>query len=198
MMVKSLLVGPVIRARVCAKMGMTHTFSAENLEVSEKRFIFATIMYCIITMHTTKPYNYKPNGDTIMKKLEPLRNLKLTAGRYLLMIFALTMLPMGTWAEDYGLTVAGVQVTSENASNVLGDEIVSVSYNNAANTLTLRGAYISESNITVDEGISALTLHLVGQSCIYPNNDELSWGQVLCKFVPKMCLLEKAHLNQSN
>jgi len=45
MMVKSLLVGPVIRARVCVKMGMTHTFSAENLEVSKKRFIFATIMY---------------------------------------------------------------------------------------------------------------------------------------------------------
>lgn len=123
-------------------------------------------------MHTTKPYNYKPNGDTIMKKLEPLRNLKLTAGRYLLMIFALTMLPMGTWAEDYGLTVAGVAVTSDNASNVLGDEIVSVSYNNATNTLTLRGAYISESNITVDEGISALTLHLVGQSCIYPNDGD--------------------------
>ena len=172
MMVKSLLVGPVIRARVCVKMGMTHTFSAENLEVSKKRFIFATIMYCIITMYTTKPYNYKPNGDMIMKKLEPLRNLKLTAGRYLLMIFALTMLPMGTWAEDYGLTVAGVAVTSDNASNVLGDEIVSVSYNNATNTLTLRGAYISGSNITVDEGISALTLHLVGQSCIYPNNDD--------------------------
>lgn len=107
-----------------------------------------------------------------MKKLEPLRNLKLTAGRYLLMIFALTMLPMGTWAENYGLTVAGVAVTSDNASNVLGDEIVSVSYNNATNTLTLRGAYISRSNITVDEGISALTLHLVGQSCIYPNNDD--------------------------
>lgn len=107
-----------------------------------------------------------------MKKLEPLRNLKLTAGRYLLMIFALTMLPMGTWAENYGLTVAGVAVTSDNASNVLGDEIVSVSYNNATNTLTLRGAYISESNITVDEGISALTLHLVGQSCIYPTNGD--------------------------
>jgi len=99
--------------------------------------------------------------------------LNQLSGRWLAVGLALLLMPAGLLAQtDYGLNVAGVAVTSDNASNVLGDEIVSVSYNNAANTLTLRGAYISGSNITVDESISALTLHLVGQSCIYLDNDD--------------------------
>ena len=123
-------------------------------------------------MYTTKPYNYKPNGDTIMKKLEPLRNLKLTAGRYLLMIFALTMLPMGTWAEDYDLTVAGVQVTSENAGNVLNDETATVTFDATTNTLTLHEAVIDMSNqqtYAVVSGIENLTVHLKGNNNITVN-----------------------------
>lgn len=125
-------------------------------------------------MYTTKPYNYKPNGDTIMKKLEPLRNLKLTAGRYLLMIFALTMLPMGTWAEDYGLTVAGVQVTSENAGNVLNDETATVTFDATTNTLTLHEAVIDMSNqqtYAVVSGIENLKVHLKGYNSITVNPD---------------------------
>ena len=126
-------------------------------------------MYCIITMHTTKPYNYKPNGDTIMKKLEPLRNLKLTAGRYLLMIFALTMLPMGTWAEGYDLTVAGVQVTSENASNITGGNITGglVSFEASTNTLTLNGVTASGQ---VSSSIANLKVKIIGSSVFTLDN----------------------------
>lgn len=77
--------------------------------------------------------------------------------------------PIGAWAVDYGLTVAGVQVTDVNASNVLGDEIKTVSYDNTNHILTLRGANISytdTSAIVVGEDISALTIHLVGNSTI--------------------------------
>lgn len=120
-------------------------------------------------MHTTKPYNYKPNGDTIMKKLEPLRNLKLAAGRYLLMIFALTMLPMGTWAEDYGLTVAGVQVTSENASNITGGNITGglVSFEASTNTLTLNGVTASGQ---VSSSIANLNVKIIGSSVFTLDN----------------------------
>ena len=41
--------------------------------------------------------------------------------RQLLVLFALLLLPAGMWAEDYPITVAGVQVTTDNAGDVLGD-----------------------------------------------------------------------------
>ena len=49
-------------------------------------------------------------------------------------------------AEDYGLTVGEVAVTSKNASNITGDKITgSVSFDPASWTLTLDGATITDS-----------------------------------------------------
>lgn len=75
------------------------------------------------------------------------------------------LLPMGVWAEDYGLTVGGVVVTDANASNIIGDNIEgSVSYDAATNTLTLNKATIKNYS-----GISCtgdLTLSVIGEDNI--------------------------------
>ena len=71
---------------------------------------------------------------------------------------------------SYGITVAGVPVTEDNAANVLDDEMKSVSYDATNKILTLRGANFGTqegSPIVVGEEISALTLHLIGNSLVY-------------------------------
>ena len=71
---------------------------------------------------------------------------------------------------SYGITVAGVPVTEDNAANVLDDEMKSVSYDATNKILTLRGANFGTqegSAIVVGEKISALTLHLIGNSLVY-------------------------------
>lgn len=71
---------------------------------------------------------------------------------------------------SYGITVAGVPVTEDNAANVLDDEMKSVSYDATNKILTLRGANFGTqegSAIVVGEEISALTLHLIGNSLVY-------------------------------
>ena len=72
-----------------------------------------------------------------------------------------------TTATAYNIVVDGVPVTSSNAKNVLGDVHASVSYSDG--TLTLKGANIapsSEDAIIIDEGVEALTVHLVGYNQI--------------------------------
>lgn len=72
---------------------------------------------------------------------------------------------MGVWGQtDYGLTVGGVDVTSANAENIIGDNIVaysagepySVSYDATSNTLTLTNAIVSSGGIvsTSDAGLN--------------------------------------------
>ena len=76
-------------------------------------------------------------------------------GRWLLSLFTMLLMSVGMQAEVYDLTVGGVQVTSDNASNVLGDG--KVSWNNSSKTLTLNGATINgtivwnkDENLTID------------------------------------------------
>lgn len=76
-------------------------------------------------------------------------------GRWLLSLFTMLLVSVAMQAENYGLTVGGVQVTSDNASNVLGDG--KVSWNNSSKTLTLNGATINgtivwnkDENLTID------------------------------------------------
>ena len=62
--------------------------------------------------------------------------------RQLLVLFALLLLPAGMWAEDYNLWIGETQVTSENASNILADDITNdgkVSFIASSNTLVLNG-----------------------------------------------------------
>ncbi len=66
---------------------------------------------------------------------------------FLAAAMAMTTLPVAAFAEDvtdYGLTVNGVQVTSANANDILGDG--KASYVNATRTLTLNGEIAATNN----------------------------------------------------
>ena len=85
--------------------------------------------------------------------------------RKLSLLLALLLLPIGVWAEDYGLTVAGEQVTDANALNVLGDqETPTVVFDATTNTLTLNGAEIN-GKITYN-GTSNLTIAFSGTNAV--------------------------------
>ena len=86
--------------------------------------------------------------------------------RQLSLFFALLLLPMGVWGQtDYGLTVAGVDVTSENAANIIGDNIQgTVSFDVQTSALTLEGATIT-GNIVVNN-LTSLTINVVGENTI--------------------------------
>ena len=60
-------------------------------------------------------------------------------------VFALLLCVGAAAADEYDLWVNGVQVTSANADDVLGnaDEGATVKYDAATNTLTLDGAELS-------------------------------------------------------
>lgn len=80
--------------------------------------------------------------------------------------FALLLLPIEAWAEDYNLCVGETQVTSENASNIFaGDEVNDgkVSFDALTNTLTMNGAEI-EGDISAQ--LAALTIHLTGDNSL--------------------------------
>ena len=91
-------------------------------------------------------------------------------GRWLTVVLALLLMPAGLLAEDYDLTIAGVQVTSDNASNVLGDNgEPRVVFDAATNTLTLNQyddedmsqAHPTYSGAFIKNGLSNLTVNLV-------------------------------------
>jgi len=71
---------------------------------------------------------------------------------------------------SYGLTVAGIQVTNANVSNVLNDdETATVSFNASTNTLTLNGATIGSigENKNIVSNLGELTIHFIGVNTIY-------------------------------
>jgi hypothetical protein len=87
------------------------------------------------------------------------------------------------WAEEpitYGLTVGGIEVTSENALDILGDG--KVSYNNDKHTLTLKNATITIGNDNNPEtppmeipcieylGTDQLTISIIGNNIIESYN----------------------------
>lgn len=85
--------------------------------------------------------------------------------RKLSLLLALLLLPIGVWAENYGLTVADVQVTDANALNVLGDqETPTVVFDATTNKLTLNGAEIN-GKITYN-GTSNLTIAFSGTNAV--------------------------------
>ena len=77
--------------------------------------------------------------------------------RLLSVLCAMLLMPFSAWAQDesYNITVAGTPVTSQNASNITGDNIeaytagepYSVSYDAASNTLSLTNARIASGGI---------------------------------------------------
>ena len=99
-----------------------------------------------------------------MKK-EPLQNLKQRTVRCILAILALLTMPAGMWAEDYPITVAGVQVTDENATTgITGDNIYgTVTYDAENHILTLANVEITG---FIYSGLEALTIELTGTNTI--------------------------------
>ena len=108
-----------------------------------------------------------------MRKLLLNQHNRTKELRQLSLFFALLLLPMGVWGQtEYGLTVGGVEVTSANAENIIGDG--TVSFNPSTNTLTLDGATISGmtiSNGCIVSGLSSLNIVLKGNSTLDCSND---------------------------
>ena len=97
-----------------------------------------------------------------------------STGRWLALFIVAFMMPLALWAqEDYGITVGGVQVTSENASSITGENITAgtVSFDAENNTLTLTGAAISGEILS---SLETLTIHLVGESQLTSANEQNS------------------------
>lgn len=85
--------------------------------------------------------------------------------RSLVLLMLMMLAPIGAWAEEYPITVGGVQVTDANASNVLDDqETPTVVFNAATSTLTLNGATI-DGKITYN-GTSDLTIAFSGTNAV--------------------------------
>ena len=91
-------------------------------------------------------------------------------------VFALLLCVGAAAADEYDLWVNGVQVTSANADDVLGnaDEGATVKYDAATNTLTLDGAMLTTAHtgsnnhagVIHAEYLDALTINVVGDSSI--------------------------------
>ena len=87
--------------------------------------------------------------------------------RQLSLFFALLLLPMGVWGQtDYGLTVAGVDVTSANASNITGQYLTegTAVFDANSNTLTLTNVAIGYGG--VQSGLENLTIIFNGTNVI--------------------------------
>ena len=85
----------------------------------------------------------------------------------LVLLFVGALTASEAWAVDYDLRVAGVKVTSDNASKITGTGISgTVSYNNSTKTLTLKNATITceTSGAIVNLGIAGLTILVNGDS----------------------------------
>ena len=79
-----------------------------------------------------------------------LHQSNLTRRLYLLsVVCAMLLMPLGAWAQsEYGLTIAGIPVTSQNAGGITGDGITgTVTYNADQHALTLEGATIAFAGI---------------------------------------------------
>ena len=91
----------------------------------------------------------------------------LLCGRWLLSMLTMFLMSVGMQAENYGITVAGVEVTDANAGNITGDNITdgTVSFDAQTNTLTLNNATINMSEISgqyaVESSIDYLKVKLL-------------------------------------
>lgn len=96
----------------------------------------------------------------------PLLGIAAVFAACVLVLFALAP---NAFADEYGVSVAGTPVTSENAADVLDDG--TVSYDSATHTLTLNRASLQDAGRS-DQVISsriteALNIVLVGENGIY-------------------------------
>ena len=90
------------------------------------------------------------------------------AGRWLIWLLTLLFVPIGARGDSYGLTVGGVAVTTDNATNITGDNISgTISFDAGTSTLTLNNAQV---NGVISSSITSLNIHLVGSSVFTVDN----------------------------
>lgn len=102
-----------------------------------------------------------------MRELLLNRHNRTRGLRQLSLFFALLLLPMGVWGQtDYGLTVAGVDVTSANAANITGQYLTegTAVFDANSNTLTLTNVAIGYGG--VQSGLENLTIIFNGTNMI--------------------------------
>lgn len=97
-----------------------------------------------------------------MKKL----NYQTIKGRCFKALIALLFAPLASWAQN--LTVGGVEVTNDNASEIKGDNVEgTVSFDVSTNTLTLNNATITGgtfSDGSIASGLGELTIVVIGEN----------------------------------
>ena len=90
------------------------------------------------------------------------------------MLLAMLLMPLGAWAQtNYGLTIGGVPVTSDNAANIFGKDFATAVYDSSTNTLTLRGCQYSgsENFIVLSDGMESLNVYLAGYNQVGVQSD---------------------------
>jgi len=92
-------------------------------------------------------------------------------GRWLLSLFTMLLMSVAMQAGDYGITVAGVEVTDANAGNITGANITAgtVSFEPQTSTLTLNNVSM---NGNVVSSLAALNVKLVGVSTFNIDNSD--------------------------
>lgn len=87
-------------------------------------------------------------------------------GRCFKALIVLLFAPLASWAQN--LTVGGVPVTNDNASEIIGDYVDgTVSFDVSTNTLTLNNATITGNTVTngsIASGLDELTIVLIGEN----------------------------------
>lgn len=87
-------------------------------------------------------------------------------GRCFKAVIALLFAPLASWAQN--LTVGGVPVTNDNASEIIGDYVDgTVSFDVSTNTLTLNNATITGNtgtNGSIASGLGELTIVVIGEN----------------------------------
>lgn len=87
-------------------------------------------------------------------------------GRCFKAVIALLFAPLASWAQN--LTVGGVPVTNDNASEIIGDYVDgTVSFDVLTNTLTLNNATITGNtgtNGSIASGLDELTIVVIGEN----------------------------------
>ena len=101
-------------------------------------------------------------------------------------LFAMLLMPLSAWAEDYDLWIGDIQVTDANKGNVLGDGTVSFSQSVGADvgptyTLTLNGAALTA---PVKVGLANLTIDVQGANTI--TTDTTCIQNIAANFVPSL------------
>ncbi|MDO4995016.1 MAG: hypothetical protein Q4E32_08450, partial [Bacteroidales bacterium] len=88
-----------------------------------------------------------------------------------LLLALLPLLAVQAQITDYDLYICGTQVTSANASNILGDG--AFSYNASTNVLTVQKDVSVENKNIIENGIDGLTLNIARDVTFSSYGDQL-------------------------